>query len=289
MIKKVISIFIVLSMSVFVFSPYAKATETRGIPDDPLGILDVSVISETETNIIYTVFDNETKSYLWYEEETITFWGSETIYTKVYSIKDNQKDVLLDEYETTIIFDQPNNTLVITQISKNSTANKTQISFENPPSLTPPGYVISDPTVELDSIEKTASNKSYLPQLNLSYFKNYTTKKGQITWSTMGKCGCDINNYYYDKATMNINSMQGYEKDLGYSTPVLGIIAYLINNKFKISFSLVKKTVFSMGYGLYIAWTVTWWLYEYDKFITNWSRIPQAAIGGFSKPFKSCP
>ncbi|CAN7645263.1 hypothetical protein LJR015_002549 [Peribacillus frigoritolerans] len=241
--------FILLLGTVFVALP-SKTSANSEIP-----VLDESltIIKETGEKFDYILsIDGNQIRYIVITE--VMDDGSKVIHTKSYNEETNE---LLQDFET-IIKDEK---ITDQEIYKNEEMPEPNI--EN----TGPVFV---------PFASTASNKSLVSVLNMSYKKNYSTNKGTATYAKSGTKTAKLSSKTFDTHARAIDSIRGVENGTLAGWLIAAFTGGGLTAGKIISLQTLKTVIKNVAGPVAVvanAWALGQWMYYYNTISSNFSKI----------------
>lgn len=240
--------FILLLGTILVALP-RKTSANSEIP-----VLDESltIIKETDEKFDYILsIDGNQVRYI--EITEVMDDGSKAIHTKSYNEETKE---LLQDFETIIkdgkITDQV--------IYKNE-------EMPEPNENTGPVFV---------PFASTASNKSLVSVLNMSYKKNYSTNKGTATYAKSGTKTAKLSSKTFDTHARAIDSIRGVENGTLAGWLIAAFTGGGLTAGKIISLQTLKTVVKNVAGPVAVvanAWAFGLWMYYYNTISSNFSKI----------------
>lgn len=240
--------FILLLGTILVALP-RKTSANSEIP-----VLDESltIIKETDEKFDYILsIDGNQVRYI--EITEVMDDGSKAIHTKSYNEETKE---LLQDFETIIkdgkITDQV--------IYKNE-------EMPEPNENTGPVFV---------PFASTASNKSLVSVLNMSYKKNYSTNKGTATYAKSGTKTAKLSSKTFDTHARAIDSIRGVENGTLAGWLIAAFTGGGLTAGKIISLQTLKTVIKNVAGPVAVvanAWALGQWMYYYNTISSNFSKI----------------
>ncbi|AOH56118.1 hypothetical protein ABE28_017280 [Peribacillus muralis] len=228
-------------------------SKTSATSEIPVGDESLTIIKETDKKFEYILsIDGNKIRYI--EITELLEDGSIVIHTKSYNEETND---LLQDFET-IIKDEK---ITDQEIYKNEEMPEPNIE-NNFQSIMP--------------FASTSSNKSLVSVLNISYKKNYSTKKGTATYAKSGTKTAKLSSKTFDTHARGVDSIRGVENGTLAGWLIAAFTGGGLTAGKIISLQTLKTVIKNVAGPVAVvanAWALGQWLYHYNTISYNFSKI----------------
>ena len=210
--KKLLSKFVLL-ISIFILSfatvgsplhTYASESTTE-IPNPP-----VKIIESSDTMLTYEI--EEDGEILRYEADIKSNKNLTKTETKVYK-EENGKLKLIDNFKTEINPTNHTDSFSVTQDGTTVIATKDNSNYD-----------IQHQQVGMSTRAYSPWQKSSFPKLKLGYRKDFSSKKGQASYSTILRSNLSLSDKNFNEFVKRIDSLKTWEKAIIFDATVIGLI-----------------------------------------------------------------